>query len=345
MLRRPLLLLCLTLVTPVRLAAQAGDKSRPPGRESRDVTLLPNGWRISPAGRHVTVGDLPLAMVQSADGRHVIVSSNGWSKPVLTVVDPKNFYVKSKLTVDHAWLGLAWAPGGKRLYSSGAADNSVREYEFAAGILKPERTFVLSRPNRESFVGGISLTPDGTRLFAVHVLGELLSAIDLPSGRLIRTLSLPAEAYTSLVSADGKTLYVSLWGGARVLVFDVASVELRGEIPVGEHPNAMLLSKDGSRLFVACANTNAIWVVDLKRALPPSRSGSRCTRARPPAARPTPSRSRRTERRCSSRTPTTTTWPSSTCARPAAARCRASSPPAGTRRRCSIPRTARASTS
>lgn len=264
MLRRPWLLLCLTFVTPVLLAAQAGDKSRTPGRESRDVTLLPNGWRISPAGRHVTVGDLPLAMVQSADGRHVIVSSNGWSKPVLTVVDPRNFYVKSKLIVDHAWLGLAWAPGGRRLYSSGAGDNSVREYEFAAGILKPERTFVLTRPTRESFVGGISLTPDGTRLFAVHVLGELLSAIDLPSGRVIRTLTLPAEAYTSLVSPDGKTLYVSLWGGARVLVFDAESVELRGEIPVGEHPNAMLLSKDGARLFVACANTNAVWVVDLQ---------------------------------------------------------------------------------
>src|SRR6185503_7584825 len=228
------------------------------------VTLLPNGWRISPAGKHVSVGDLPLAMVQSADGRHVIVSSNGWSKPSLTVVDPKNFYVRSKLAVDHAWLGLAWAPGGRKLYSSGAADSTVREFDFAGGLLRPERSFVLARPHRESFVGGISITPDGTRLFAVHVLGELLSAVDLASGRVAASLPLPAEAYTSLVSADGKTLYVSLWGGARVLMFDVATVAPKGELATGEHPNAMVLSKDGSRLFVACANTNAVWVVDLK---------------------------------------------------------------------------------
>ncbi len=32
---------------------------------------------------------------------------------------------------------------------------------------------------------------------------------------------------------------------------------------VGEHPNAMALSRDGARLFVACANTNAVWAVDL----------------------------------------------------------------------------------
>jgi YVTN family beta-propeller protein len=262
-LRHSLKLLCL-LLSASPLLAQSGDKTRVPGRESRDVTLLPNGWRISPAGKHVSVGDLPLAMVQSADGRHVIVSSNGWSKPTLTVIDPKNFYVRSKLTVENAWLGLAWAPGGRKLYSSGAADSTVREFDFAGGLLRPERSFVLARPHRESFVGGISITPDGTRLFAVHVLGELLSAVDLASGRVAASLPLPAEAYTSLVSADGKTLYVSLWGGARVLMFDVATVAPKGELATGEHPNAMVLSKDGSRLFVACANTNAVWVVDLK---------------------------------------------------------------------------------
>ena len=37
----------------------------------------------------------------------------------------------------------------------------------------------------------------------------------------------------------------------------------QAEIPVGEHPNAMMLSADGARLFVACANTNAVWVIDV----------------------------------------------------------------------------------
>ena len=249
---------------PALLAAGDGPRGAPlPGKQSREVTLLPNGWRISPAGRHLTVGDLPLAMLESADGRHVVVGSNGWMKPTLTVIDVRNFYVKSKLTVDHAWMGLAWSPDGRRVYSSGGGDNSVREYRFEAATLLPDRTFVLTRPAKESFLGGLSLTPDGTRLFAVHVLGELLSAVDLRSGRVVKTVPLPAEAYTSVVSPDGKTLYVSLWGGARVLLFDPATLEPQGEVPVGEHPNAMALSTDGARLFVACANTNAVWVVDL----------------------------------------------------------------------------------
>ena len=46
-------------------------------------------------------------------------------------------------------------------------------------------------------------------------------------------------------------------------MFDAATLDPQGEVPVGPHPNAMVFSKDGSRLFVACANTNAVWVIDL----------------------------------------------------------------------------------
>ena len=36
-----------------------------PGYQGDGVTLLPNGWRIAPEGRHVTVGDLPMNLVPS----------------------------------------------------------------------------------------------------------------------------------------------------------------------------------------------------------------------------------------------------------------------------------------
>jgi len=124
-------LLAALALLPALLAAGDGPRgAQLPGTQSRDVTLLPNGWRISPAGRHLTVGDLPLSMLESADGRYVVVSSNGWMKPTLTVIDVRNFYVRSKLTVDNAWLGLAGSPDGRRVYSSGGGDNSVHEYRF-----------------------------------------------------------------------------------------------------------------------------------------------------------------------------------------------------------------------
>jgi hypothetical protein len=248
------------------VTALGADRPARPGPEGGGVTLLPNGWRIAPAGRHITVGDLPLAMVESPDGRYLIVSNNGYAKPTLAVVDVGRMYVKSRVTLDHAWLGLAWHPDGRRLYSSGAGESSVRELRWGSGVLTPGPSFVLKRPSRESFVAGVAVSPDGSRVFAVHALGEMLSSITLGGGEsapTITSVDLPAEAYTAVVAPDGRTVYVSLWGGARVLAFDTATLEARGEIAVGEHPNAMVLSRDGTRLFVACANTNAVWALDL----------------------------------------------------------------------------------
>jgi len=210
--------------------------------------------------------------VWSPDGRYLIVTNNGWSKPTLTIFDTANFYIKSALAVDHAWLGLAWHPDGKRLFASGAAQNVVNQFTWDASVLKPSGQFVLAQPalhptfetlKDSGFIGGIAVTPDGNRLFAVQVLGTALSMVDVASGKLLRTIPLEAEPYSALVSADGQTLFVSLWGGAKVLLFDPATLEAKGAVDVGEHPNAMLQSSDGRRLFVACANTNAVWTVDL----------------------------------------------------------------------------------
>jgi len=242
-----------------------------PGPVGKGVTLLPNGWRIAPAGSHLDVGDLPLAMAIHPDGRHVVITNNGWSKPSLRVVDLERRQVTQKLALDHAWLGLAWHPDGKRLYSSGAADNSIREVEWRGDRLAAGRTLTVSAPQatkdekliNPGFMGGLAVSADGTTLFAAQVYGKAVVALDLAKGRVVAGQELPAEAYTAVLSPDQRALYVSVWGAARIAVLHPQTLAPIDEIMVGEHPNAMQFSKDGRRLFVACANTNAVWVVDL----------------------------------------------------------------------------------
>ncbi len=234
-----------------------------PGYRGRGTTLLPNGWRISPAGRHVMVGDLPLAMLTSPDGKWALISNNGYAKPSLTIVDLSTLSVMDKTEVADAWLGLAWHPDHERVFASGGGDATVREFRWTPGKLKLARTFTVGKSIKEGFLGGIAVAPDGGRLYVVDVLGKRLAAIDLGSGEVATRVDLAAEPYACAVSADGSLLFVSLWGGAKILVFDAATLQPRGEVPVGEHPNAMALSPDGARLFVACANTNSVWAVDL----------------------------------------------------------------------------------
>ncbi|HKB04653.1 MAG TPA: beta-propeller fold lactonase family protein, partial [Gemmataceae bacterium] len=62
----------------------------------------------------------------------------------------------------------------------------------------------------------------------------------------------------------GRQLYVSDWAGRQVFIIDPAELRVVRKIPVGEHPNQMALHKDG-RLFVACASSNCVSVIDTKR--------------------------------------------------------------------------------
>lgn len=276
MARRPSMLIVLAFLTSGALVAPLAQRGpAPPARPGvvgGGVTLLPNGWKIAPAGRHLGVGDLPLNMVQSPDGRYLVVTNNGYAKPTLTVVDLKTLLVVSRAEVDNAWLGLVFHPDGKRLFSSGAAQNAVHEFAWTPGTLKPVGQFVLGRPERRAtydtvenpgFIGGVAVSRDGKYLYAAHVLGRALSIVDLAVGRPRQTVDLPAEPYTVLLAKDNRTLFVSLWGGAKVLMLDPVTLASQGEVATGEHPNAMALSPDGTRLFVACANTNAVWVVDV----------------------------------------------------------------------------------
>ncbi len=261
---------CITAIVG-SLAQRGAIPSPRPGRQSSGATLLPNGWRIAPAGRHIQIGDLPLNMATSVDGRFLVITNNGWTRPTLTVFDTRHEQVTGRVNVENAWLGLAWSPDGSHLYSAGAAENTVYDFAWVNGSLKEAGRISIGPPERRTggellnagFIGGLAMAPNGHTLYAVHVFGQAVSAIDVTSRKETRKVSLAAEPYTALISPDGRTLFVSLWGGAKVLMFAADTLQSIGEVTVGPHPNAMLLSKDGSRLFVACANTNAVWVVDL----------------------------------------------------------------------------------
>jgi DNA-binding beta-propeller fold protein YncE len=256
------------------LAQKGPAASTLPGYKGNGVTLLPNGWSIAPEGRHIMVGDLPMNLVPSPDGRLIAISTSGYSKPALSLFDTKTLQIVARIDVEHTWLGLAWQPDGKKIYTSGASENVIYEFALQNGRLTAAGSISLGpaerHPGRDvienaGYVAGMALSADGTRLYATQMYGERVRAIDVAQGKVIATAQLDAEPYTCLLSPDGRTLFVSVWGGAKIVMLDAATLDKKGEIAVGEHPNAMTIARDGARLFVACANTNAVWVVDVAK--------------------------------------------------------------------------------
>ena len=245
-----------------------------PGYKGSGVTLLPNGWRIAPEGRHVTVGDLPMNVVPSPDGRFLAISTSGYSKPAISLFDTKTLQIVSRLEVEHTWLGLAWDGGGRKIFASGSSDNVIHEFNVQNARISAGSTISIGPPERHpggdvienaGFVAGIALDGEDGRLYATEMYGQRVRAIDLAQRKVVASADLEAEPYTCVLSEDRQTLFVSIWGASKVVMLDAWTLAVKGEITVGEHPNAMALSRDGARLYVACASTNAVWVVDVEK--------------------------------------------------------------------------------
>src|ERR1700744_4797926 len=62
-----------------------------PGKIAKtEQVLLPNGWKLSPAGRQIELGDLPLNIKISASGKLLAVTNNGKSTQSIQLIDPRS---------------------------------------------------------------------------------------------------------------------------------------------------------------------------------------------------------------------------------------------------------------
>jgi DNA-binding beta-propeller fold protein YncE len=71
--------------------------------------------------------------------------------------------------------------------------------------------------------------------------------------------------YACRLDEDRKRLYVSLWARAEVAVIDLKSNTVVERWKTEEHPNEMLLTKNGRLLYVANAHRNTVSVIDTAR--------------------------------------------------------------------------------
>ncbi|MGZ3778109.1 MAG: bifunctional YncE family protein/alkaline phosphatase family protein, partial [Mucilaginibacter sp.] len=237
-----------------------------PGKiQKTGQVLLPNGWKLSPAGTSLRLGDLPLNIQLSASGRLLAVTNNGQSTQSIQLIDPKNEKLLDERIIKKSWYGLAFSHDEKMLYASGGNDNLIVAYHIEGNKIGAVDTIKLAPGAWEKYKvcpTGIAVNRANTRLYTVTKEDSALYVADPQKKEVIKRIKLPAEAYSCILSPDEKQLYISIWGGEGVSVYSTVTGTLTKEIKTGSHPNELLLNKKGSLLFVANANDNSVSVIN-----------------------------------------------------------------------------------
>ena len=232
---------------------------------SSNSIVLPNGWGLSPAGHGYLLGDLPLNMVVSSSKKYIAVTNNGQSTQSIQLIDTRSEKILDNIKVAKCWVGLQFSADGKFLYAAGGNDNWIIKYAVKNNKLILQDTLLLGKkwPIKIS-PAGIDIDDKRDLLYVVTKEDNSLYILNLATKKITGKYPLGGEAYTCLLSADKKELYITCWGCDKVIVFNTITRKISSEINVGDNPNDICLTKDGSYLFVANANDNAVSVINLR---------------------------------------------------------------------------------
>jgi len=203
------------------------------------------------------------------------------------------------------FLGLAFSLDGRHLFASiasisdplgketGSTGNGIVVYRFEEGRISPER--FLSLPPRAqvprgklrrqefqdvTYPAGLSVGRSGgeERLLVACNLSDEAVLLSTGTGKVVHRFDLstfpriPASMpYTTVMSADGRHGFVSLWNASTVAELDLLAGKIIRFIPLGKpqvataggsHPTALLLDRANQRLFVALTNRDQVAVLD-----------------------------------------------------------------------------------
>jgi YVTN family beta-propeller protein len=260
----------------------SGQEITIPGRDG-DGVLLPDGWKVTPAGRQLESGDMILSAQVSPDGTLLAFTNSGYTRHQFHIVDLATEKEIATFPLDRAWSGLAWSPNGKRVLISAGAGNAAADiYTFQRwddgtwtqrqsvrleGIARAEKGDKGGKNDGpKSAVSSIVVSSDGKFVYGINDSDGNLYILDGGSGKTISKLSLGDHPYVGKLSRDGKALYVSLIGAAEVAKVDVSdpfAPKVANRIAVEPHPNDLAITAD-DRLFVSCGNTNHVLAIDLR---------------------------------------------------------------------------------
>lgn len=222
-------------------------------READLVSVIDTGNERELA--RVPVGDEPIQVLLSPDGRRLYIASLGSGQ--IYVVSTATFQVVDKIAVAAQPLDLALSPDAKTLYVTNSGASSLTAIDLAAGTT---RRFLL--PQVQDGPYGVAATR--TSLYVTDLNNSRVLALDL-NGKEVARISVPAQPRSLALSRDLRRLYVTSLSRNQLTVIETARnrVARSVQLPVSG-TFAAAVSPDGRRLYLTAQQDSAVVIVDVR---------------------------------------------------------------------------------
>lgn len=295
------------------------------GEQGNGSALVPTNQTITPIGHLEQIGGSRVKDVElSPDGKTLAVLTD----TRLLLYSPEGKVI-DVLVLAAGPLGLAWTPDSRTLFASGAKGQVYHLSETAKGRWTAVTSFVVDnlsaipqadtspaspkgetelRPDPDARfllkrfakptqstgdpqVTGITVSPDGKRLYIALSKRNTVTVVDVATETVIATVPVGVAPFRVLVSPDNKTVFVANRGGRHPAKGDrnvstsagtALSIDpktdaaLRGsisfidtrtfatsEMDEGRQPTGLALSHDAKILYVANSDEDTVTAVDI----------------------------------------------------------------------------------
>lgn len=235
---------------------------------ARQASLLPTQQRISALGKEVDLGLFPTGLALSSDGQLILVTNNGFLFQSLTVIDTANLKAVNQQMGAPAgnilFIGVALSPDGRKGYASGRTEVGVQDVLYTVTIA-PGPTLTVD-DNIEfplgSYPAGMAMAPDGKKLYVAENLGNKLAIVDTQTQSLTTEIPIGRQPWGVAVHPMLPQVYVTNRVDRTLSIVDTETMNVT-TVPTGNGPNAVAVSPDGAKIFVANANSDDLTVFDV----------------------------------------------------------------------------------
>ena len=208
-------------------------------------SVIPITLATGKAGQPIPVGDHPMEMAMSADGKRILVANSEQGSVhdgSVTLIDTAtNTAGKPLATGQVSPAGFTFAPDGQTAYVVNSEAGTLLPIDLATQTLgKPIRVGVVKQPSGPSATPlSVAITPDGKTAYVLTpALGfkddSLVTPVETATGTVGKPIQVVGVMDSIVVSPDGQTVYLGGYYPGKLIPISTSTNQVGPDVPIGK---------------------------------------------------------------------------------------------------------------